>query len=57
MNTINLLTVFFQNARWISCDYCVGRHIFGDDAAGDDDGAFADGNAAEDGGVGADGGL
>ena len=53
MNTINSLTAFFQNARWISGHYCVGRHIFGDDAAGADDGAFADGDAAEDGGIGA----
>ena len=44
-------------ARRVSCDDCVGGDIFGDDAAGADDGTFADGDAAEDGGVGADGGV
>ena len=53
INAINPLTAFFQNARWVSCDYCVGGDIFGDHAAGADDGAFTDGDAAEDGGVGA----
>ena len=42
-----------QNARRVSCYYCVGGDISGDHAAGADDGAFADGDAAEDGGIGA----
>lgn len=48
-----LLTAFSQNACRVSGDDGVGRDIFGDHAAGADDGAFADGDAAEDGGVGA----
>jgi len=50
----NLLTAFFQDARRVSGDHCVGRDIFGNHAAGADDSAFADGYAAKDGGVGAD---
>jgi hypothetical protein len=53
MKAINSLIAFFQNARRVSCDYCVGRDISGHHAAGADDGVFADGDAAEDGGVGA----
>jgi len=52
MNAINSLIAFFQNARRVSCDDCVGRDISGHHAAGADDGVFADGDAAEDGGVG-----
>ena len=53
----NSLLAFFQYARRISCNDCVGGDIFGDHATGADDGAFADGDAAEDGGIGADRGA
>ena len=57
INTTNSLTALFQNARWISRDDGVRRNVFGDHAAGADDGILADGEAAKDGSVGADGGA
>ena len=53
IGTIYPLTAFFQNARRVSGNHCVGGDIFGDHATGADDSAFADGEAAEDCGVGA----
>ena len=53
IDTIYPLSAFFQNARRVSGNHCVGGDIFGDHTTGADDSAFADGEAAEDCGVGA----
>ena len=53
IGTIYPLTAFFQNARRVSGNHCVGGDISGHHATGADDSAFADGEAAEDCGIGA----
>ena len=49
--TSAFLLLTFQEARWVAGYNGVGWNVFGDDAAGADDGLFANGHAAEQGGT------
>ena len=48
---------FFENASGVARNDGVGRHVFGNDAAGADNRVFANGDATEQCGAGANGGA